>query len=185
MQKFWPHLKKLSFLLPLIAITIFFYFVSPETLVSYVGVENAYIFMFLIAFLGGVTMFSAVPYPAILVAFGLGGLNPFLLGLAATLGLFLGDSTSFFVGKKSGELITGKAKKALDKILELYDKFPKLMPFFFFIYGAVVPLPNDVVTVSAGLKEYPYKKTMMPLALGNLVFCVSLAYAADFFSGIF
>lgn len=179
------YLKKFSFLLPLIAISIAFYFISPQDLVEYVGVSNAYLFMFLIAFLGGVTIFSGVPYPAILVAFGLGGLNPFILGTAAALGLFLGDSTSFFVGRKSGEVIQGYVKTLLEKMLSLYDGYPKLMPYIFFAYGAVAPFPNDVVTVSAGIKGYPYLKAMLPLALGNLVFCVTVAYAADFFSSIF
>lgn len=178
-------LKKFSFLLPLIVISILFYFISPQDLVEYVGVSNAYLFMFLIAFLGGVTIFSGVPYPAILVAFGLGGLNPFLLGVCAAAGLFLGDSTSFLVGRKSGEVIQGYVRKLLDKMLGLYDKYPKLMPYIFFAYGAVAPFPNDVVTVSAGIKGYSYIKTMLPLALGNLVFCTTVAYAADFFSTIF
>lgn len=178
-------LKKFNFLLPLVAISFFFYFVSPQTLVEYVGVSNAYLFMFLIAFLGGITIFSGVPYPAILVAFGLGGLNPFVLGATAAAGLFLGDSTSFLVGRKSGEVIHGYVRRLLDKMLSLYDRYPKLIPYIFFLYGALAPFPNDVVTVSAGIKGYSYIKTMLPLALGNFVFCATVAYAADFFSTIF
>jgi membrane protein YqaA with SNARE-associated domain len=179
LQKLLTKYPNVIFWLPFIVFSTMLYFVSPADIVSWVGVSNSYLFMFIVAFIGGVSIFSGVPYPAILVTLALGGLNPFYLGVSAAFGLFLGDSSSFFLGRKSEGLITGSMKTLLDKILTLYDRFPKMMPLVFFTYGSVSPFPNDVITISAGIKGFPWSKTMPPLALGNLVFCVGVAYFAD------
>ena len=39
----------------------------------------------------------------------------------------------------------------------------------------MIPIPNDVITVSMGLAHYPYWKVMLPLGLGNIIFNISLA----------
>ena len=44
-----------------------------------------------------------------------------------------------------------------------------------FIYGAMIPIPNDVIVIPMGLAHYPYKKLIIPLGLGNIVFNIMLA----------
>lgn len=60
--------------------------------------------------------------------------------------------------------------------------YPRYIPAFFFLYGVFIPLPNDMITLSAGLKGYSFYKSVLPLALGNIIFCILIAYFATFFA---
>jgi membrane protein YqaA with SNARE-associated domain len=180
-KKYYKYL----ILVGLVAFSVSLYFITPETLIEYIGAENAYVLMFLIAFIGGVSLFSGLPYPVFLISFSLGGLDPYILGGVCALGVVLGDCTSYMVGKKSDVLLGKKTQYVLDELLIIYEKFPKTMPFVFLIYGAVCPLPNDVITLSAGIKKYSFWRTMIPLSIGNLIFCVTISKYSLYFSNYF
>lgn len=185
MRNSYKKYTKFLFFVPLILFSIGLYFISPTQIVSFVGVENSYLFMFVIALIGGISLFSGVPYPVILVTLASWGLNPILLGSAAAFWVILGDSTSYLVWKKSDVILPQKMQFVLNKLLFVYDRYPKFLPFTFLIYGICSPFPNDVITVSAGLRNYNFWKTIIPLWIGNLVFCICLAQFSDYFSTIF
>ena len=61
--------KKLKYLLGILPLLFFaslsfylFAYSSPERIVDLIGVNNAYALLFILAFLGGLTTFSGVPY---------------------------------------------------------------------------------------------------------------------------
>lgn len=180
-----------------LAIGIFFlftisatlYFLSPETIISYIGISNAYGLIFVLAFLGGMMTFSGVPYHLILVAFVASGLNPYLLGVLAGLGVTMGDSTSYFLGYFGRAALTGHMQKILEKMEYYKEKYPRILPVIFFSYASLVPFSSDVLTIPAGLIRYPFWRLMIPLALGSMVFNITLAllgaYAYDFVKGFF
>ena len=161
-----------------------FYFLQPETIISYVGVENAYVFMAILAFIGGVSTFSGVPYQLVLVSLASGGLNPWLLGLVTGISVMIGDSTSYFVGKKSRDLISAETFQRFEFIERLYARYPKSMPAIFLAYGSLCPLPNDVLTIPLGILGYPFWRMIIPLAIGNIIFNIGLSllavYAYDY-----
>jgi membrane protein YqaA with SNARE-associated domain len=47
---------------------------------------------------------------------------------------------------------------------------------FLFLYGAFIPLPNDIVILSLGAAKYNYWKLIIPLGLGNIVFNTMIAF---------
>lgn len=179
--------------LPIVLIagfSVFFFFYStPENIIAWLGVSNAYLLIFIIAFLGGLTTFSGVPYPLVVMSMSVGGLNPFILGLASTSGVILGDSTSYYIGYRGRMIVPGNFQKFFQRIYDFSLTHPKVLPLFCFLYGSFVPLSNDFITISAGLAHYPFWRIMLPLAGGNLVFNISLAllapYAYTFLEGIF
>jgi membrane protein YqaA with SNARE-associated domain len=179
------HFKKLLFLLPILVCLIVIGFIDPEALTAKLGTTNSYIAMFFLALIGGLSVFSAIPYPLFLVTFALGGANPFILALCSVSGVMIGDSSSYLLGRKGGKLIEGKHKELFDMLLGFYDTRKKILPFLFFIYGAVSPFPNDIITLSAGIKKYSYFKMILSLSLGNLIFCSVLAYFAEYFAVYF
>lgn len=174
--------RRLLYIIPLVIFFGAFYFVSPEQIVNAVGVENSYVFMFLIALLWGLSFFSGVPYPAILLTFALGGLDPLLLGVSAAMWVMIGDSTTYFLWRKSDIVFPKHLQNGIDKILWMYDRYPNYIPLLFFIYGVCIPLPNDIITFSAWLKKYSFFKSVLPLWIGNVIFCIVLAYFSVFFS---
>lgn len=178
-------LKTLLFLAPLVCFTLGISYIGSDAIVEYVGVSNSYLFMFIISFIGGVSIFSGVPYPLLLITFALWGLDVLYLALATCSGVMLWDSTSYFVWWKTKWAITGKLKEVFDVLLTIYDTNPKYLMPIFFVYGAVSPFPNDMITLSSGMKWYWFFKTMIPLTLWNFIFCLMLGYFADFFSNYF
>src|SRR3989344_968962 len=91
-----------------------FHYSSPESIIDWVGVENAYLLIFILALMGGFTTFSGIPYHVVLVALAVGGLNPFILGIAASFGVMIGDSTSYYIGYGGRVLVPEKIQKWLE-----------------------------------------------------------------------
>lgn len=171
-----------GFLPPLFFIIIslyLFFFSSPEYIVSFIGVQNAYMLIFILAFLGGLTTFSGIPYHLVLVTLATGGLNPLLLGFSAAIGVMLGDSTSYYVGYRGGVIIPHGVQKFFQQWYVYIAKYPKLLPLFCLVYGSLVPFSNDFITISAGIARYSFWRVMIPLGIGNVVFNVSLAYVSS------
>src|SRR3989344_5053755 len=75
----------------------YFLFRSPLTeIVGAFGTLNGYAVAFIIAFLAGLSTFLSIPYYLIIAMLAAAGLNPLLLGIAAGIGVTMGDSTSYF-----------------------------------------------------------------------------------------
>lgn len=178
-RKIKKYLPRISIIVFFLGFSFLFYYSSPEQLINFIGVENAYLLILILAFLGGLSTFAGVPYHLVLITLATGGANPLLLGTATAVGVMLGDSTSYFIGYEGRDLIPGKLQNILERIFAFGSRFPRSLPVFFFLYGSLTPFSNDVVVISAGLAKYPFKKVMIPLALGNLVFNISLAYLSN------
>ena len=172
----------LRILLVVFFLGLSFYFLiysSPNVLVGFIGTDNAYLLMFILAFFGGLTTFSGIPYHLILITLSLGGLNPFLLGFSTSIGVMLGDSTSYYVGYRGGAIISQRLQEGIFRYVNSFTRnYPKAFPVFCLLYGSFVPFSNDFITISAGLARYPFWRVMVPLAVGNMIFNVSLAYFA-------
>lgn len=161
-----------------LAVSLFFSFFSPEETIAVLGVENAYLFLFLLAFGSGLLAFSGIPYHWVLIAFSLGGLDPILLGISAAMGVALGDTTSYFIGYYGHSVVPQNLRKLVDRLSTFMHRHPKMVPFFFFAYGSVAPFSNDLIGITMGVARYPIWRVMIPLGLGNLVFNTTLAYLA-------
>lgn len=182
------NIKKKSWIRVLLSVTPFLFFASisiyfylyssPEQLVGWVGAGNSYFLIFVLALLGGLTTFSGVPYHLVLITLAIGGLDPLLLGISTAVGVILGDTTSYFIGYSGGEVMPSRLQKIVNRAYIYTDGYPKLLQVFFFLYGAFSPMSNDFIVISAGIAKYPFWKVMIPLAFGNLVFNITLAYFA-------
>ena len=151
---------------------------DPDYIVELVGVQNAYLLLFITAIFGGFTTFNIIPYHVLLVTLAVGGLNPFILGFLAATGVSIGDSTSYFVGYQGRMILPEKMGKWFDRINHLARENPKLFMLVCFLYSSIIPASNDFLTIPAGLARYPVWRVMIPLVLGNIVFDVTLAYFA-------
>ncbi|MES2749546.1 MAG: VTT domain-containing protein [Patescibacteria group bacterium] len=184
--------KKILALTPLlvglIVSIIFIFFIGVDALVDSIGVQNAYLLMFLVAALGGLSTFNSVPYLAVLMVLANTGVNPIMLGLASAVGVMCGDSFSYFLGRRGGTVIPDSFQYVFVHIKNFALQHPRLFPGFCFFYGAFCPLSNDFVTIASGIAQISYKKVMVPLALGNIVFNIGFAYfsvyASEWVSGV-
>ncbi len=157
-----------------------FFIASPQTLIAEIGVDNGYLLIGLLAFISGLSMFGAAPYHLVLIALAAGGLNPWILALAAALGLAVGDSTSYFLGYHGRSFVPKRLEGFTLRIERFFARHKKMLPLYVFLYGALVPFSNDFIGVTMGLIRYPYWRIMIPLTLGTFIFNAALAFSTPF-----
>jgi membrane protein YqaA with SNARE-associated domain len=151
--------------------TFFLYQFSPSDIVDWLGASNGYIATLILSFLGGVSMFITVPYHLVLMTFAAGGLNPLLLGLVATIGQCGGDTTSYFVGYGGAHVLPQGLHKLVGRILAWCEGRPYWQVFLaVVVYGSISPLSNDFILIPLGMARYSYRRIMIPLEIGNLIF---------------
>jgi len=151
---------------------------SAQDILSFFGEEHAYTILFLSALLGGTSLFIPFPYYLLTFSFGALGISPLFLGLCAGAGTFLGDSFAYFLAKKGRILTSSRMQIFFSKMGKTFiQKYPKLVPLGAFVYASVIPLPDDLIIVPAGLMKYPFWRIMPSLFLGKVLFNVILALA--------
>lgn len=156
------------------------YKMGARSLVESIGVENSYILMFFVALVGGLSSLTAPSFFTVLGTLAIGGLNPFLLGLSAGMGLFLSDSFFYFVGSKGRHLFTGKWEKRRERLEEWLDRKPNwVTQLLTYLYTGFTPFPNDVLMVALAVVDAPYRRIMLPLFLGNVTLGTITAFLAQ------
>ena len=167
------------FILALFALwLIFLYNFPPTEIVEFLGINNGYALTFFASLLGGTSIVIPFPYHLIIFTLAAGGLNPFFLGILAGMGIFIGDSTSYFIGYTGREIVTGRPQEIFKRFHGWVVKKPKwVLPIFLFLYSSIIPTPNDLLVIPLGFARYPYAKVIIPLLLGSIVFNTLLAFA--------
>jgi membrane protein YqaA with SNARE-associated domain len=172
--------KKILAILPFaigVAISlVFLFFISPDSIVDYIGVQNAYILMYVIAAASGMTTFNTIPYYPVMIVLATAGVNPIFLGLSSAVGVMTGDSFSYLVGHQGAEIIPKPLLWLFTRIYELAVAHPKLFPVICFLYGCFSPLSNDFITIPSGMAKIPYWRVIVPLGAGNIIFNVTFVY---------
>jgi len=170
--------KAFGFLVIVTAIVFSLLLVSipTDTLFGYIGTENVYLFMFLVAFVGSLTTFASIPYPLILFGLAASGVPPFLIGLASAMGVITADSFTFVAVKRGRVLVNDKIISAIEKLAIYIKKYPRLLNFGLILYGTVSPLSNDFAVISLSLMKYKFFRVIPFLAIGNIFYNVGIAY---------
>lgn len=150
--------------------------VPSETLIEFIGSENAFVLMFVLGLVGGLTTFTGFPYQFVLMSLAAGGINPIGLGLCTGLGVVAGDSTMFLISKKFKSALPLKITNVVDTLACHLDNHPKLITPTIFLYGAFSPFSNDFIVASLSIMGYKYQRIIIPLAVGNIFFNITIAY---------
>lgn len=171
-------------LLPLIIFgiwTVVIYQFPPAEIVDFFGTQNGYMATLILSFIGGISIIIPIPYHLVLMTLAAGGLNPILLGIVATIGQAGGDSTSYLLGFSGGKI----ASRTLFIGIERFQKWFMSLTYWKFatvltIYGAISPFSNDWLLIPMGITHYPYRKMMVPLEIGNLIFNVGAGFVGAY-----
>ena len=89
----------IALLITVVVWTVVLYFFDARNIVETIGVENGYLITALVALLGGVSSLGGPTYIAVVLTFASAGLNPLGLALASGLGVSIGDTVYFYLGK--------------------------------------------------------------------------------------
>lgn len=178
------HPKRI-FIVLLVTVAIWttvLYFFDAQNIAETIGVENGYLITALVALLGGVSSVGGPTYVAAVLTFASAGLNPLGLALASGLGVSIGDTVYFYLGKHgSSALSEGKLYKKINEISGwLKNKSEWLVGLFAYVYCAFTPLPNDILTVALGALQQRYLVVLPAVVLGN----ITLVYMLARFGGV-
>lgn len=153
-------------------------YVGADTLVSYIGVKNGYLLMFLVSLFGGVSSLGGAVYVTTIITLASGGLNPAFLALASGLGVSVGDTVYYYLGRH-GRLLLPDEGWLVAKVRALSKWLTRQNPVvrWLAVYGCVgfTPIPNDILTILLGLTRQPYVATISALVLGNVTHTYLLA----------
>jgi membrane protein DedA with SNARE-associated domain len=154
---------------------------GADGIVSYLGAENGYLVMFLVALFGGMSSFSGVTYVATILTLAGGGLNPLSLALAAGAGTTIGDTIYYYIGRYGvREVAESYFSNLVSRATAWLSQKPSWAVFLgSYLYTGFTPLPNDVLTITLGLTHQPLRVVLPALALGN----ATLTYLIATFGG--
>ena len=150
--------------------------IPTDDIMDLIGSQNSYLLMFGLGMIGGLSTFVAIPYHLILMSLASGGLNPILLGAATALGVMGGDSLMYVVCRNLKNTFSPRLQATLSNLSSYFIKHPRRITPGLFLYGAISPFSNDFIVATMSLTKYPYLKTIIPLALGNCLFNIAVAY---------
>jgi len=153
--------------------SVLLYFIRPTEIVEQISAGGGYGVLFSMSIFGALaslTTFTA--YPA-LVTLTLGELNPWFLILTASLGLIIGDLIFFGLAHEARTLFSEKYKSKIKYFTNWLSKRSDfLIATLVYIYVAFTPLPNNLLTGSLAMLEYPFKKVAWPVILGDTTLVV-------------
>jgi membrane protein YqaA with SNARE-associated domain len=165
-------------LLMVLCWSVALYFVTPEAIVSRLGAQTLPA-VFVAGVLGGTSILFPFPYYLVVATAAAGGANPFLVGLGAGLGVVIGETTSYIVGHAGRAVLPEKASEAFALLHRwVSDTHSAKFYGFLFVFGSVMPLPNDVIVVPLGAAGVSYWRVILPLGAGNIVFNTATALLA-------
>lgn len=145
------------------------YTFGAEALVSYIGVQNGYLVMFLVALLGGLSTFTSVTYFATVFTLAAAGLSPLGLAAASSAGVSIGDVIFYYIGYFGlRQVAAGRLSNLITRASQWLEKKPKTLVLgFVYAYAAFTPLPNDVLALILGTTKQPLQLVLPALLLGN------------------
>jgi len=151
-----------------------FFFISPDTIVQYVGVENTYLMLFLISAFGGVNVFTGGVLYATIIAFAAGGASPWLLGLAGGLGIAIGDGIVFFLFRYTSQRLPPVWQERVTNAKQKIERLPSAIQYLLiYLYLGFAPIPNDVLMFMLAVLRFKFI-AVLPFIIAGAVTFVTL-----------
>ncbi|AEH60936.1 conserved hypothetical protein [Methanosalsum zhilinae DSM 4017] len=149
--------------------SIFLHFYPPAQIVAMLGVRNVYIFVFLLAMIGGVSIFTTTLFYTSLITIAFGGVNLIWLSLFASTGLLFGDLIFYYMAKTGSQCVPQKYENIVSRLKEfMYRYSDRTIIFIIFAYS-LTPLPSDAISIVLGVSAFPIRKMILPLILGKFL----------------
>lgn len=169
-----------TILLSIIFWGVLTYFFKPSEMIEGLGVTNSYLFIFLMAAISGVSSFTSSSHYLTVITFAIGGINPFMISLLAGIGLTIGDTVFYYLGKKGSKSLPKKINEKFIKINKWIENKPKiLVPIIVYVYTGLTPLPGDFISIFLGVTNISYKRIVLPFILGNMTLMLLVSLFAQ------
>ncbi len=161
--------------------------VGPDAILAWIGAENGYWVMFIVAFFGGMSSIGGVTYVATIITLASAGLNPVGLALASGAAISLGDTIYYYIGRHGlRTLAHGRANMRIQQFSVWLQNRSRVILFsVIYAYTAFTPLPNDLLTLTLGITKQPWRICIIALTLGNMTLTYIIATFGEGISFLF
>ena len=149
---------------------VLFFLYNPAELAGMLGVTNSYLVAFFLAIIGAVGSLTSVStYPAIFTM-AAGGVNPVGLVAISAVGLTIGDFLFIYLGRSARAVLSDSTQQKAHKLLAwLYRRPVYFTQGFLFLWVGFSPLANNLLTAPMAVTNFPPRKMVIPILLGNVV----------------
>jgi membrane protein DedA with SNARE-associated domain len=138
------------------------------------ALQFGYLGVFIISFIGSVSVIFPVPYT--IVIFFLGSvLDPLFVAISGGLGAALGEFSGYALGYYGRKIVSDERRRKMDFILRIFGKYGPVTIFLF----ALTPLPDDLLFIPLGVMHYPFLRAFIPALFGKMLMTFILAYSGQ------
>lgn len=134
-----------------------------------------YFGIFLISFIGAVSVFFPIPYTVVIFALG-GSFEPLWIAVVAGIGSAVGEFSGYLLGFGGRRVIGGRYKEKMEFLVKVFNKFGSIVIFLF----ALTPLPDDLLFIPLGVMRYNIKRALVPALIGKFCMNLIVAYSGRF-----
>lgn len=153
---------------------------QPTDWISYL-LQFRYVGVFLLSFVGSVSIIIPIPYTSILLTLGTRPeMDPLFLTIAAGIGSSIGEFSGYILGYYGRSVIKEERRRKMNYMMRVFDRFGPIAIFLF----ALTPLPDDLLFIPLGILRYSFIKAFIPSFLGKLLMCSILAYGGRLYYNI-
>lgn len=139
------------------------------------AVQYGYFGIFLVSFIGAVSIFFPVPYTVVIFALG-NIFEPLWIAVAAGIGSGVGEFSGYILGFGGRKAISEKYERKMEFLVKVFNKFGPIVIFLF----ALTPLPDDLLFIPLGVMRYSIKKSMAAAVAGKFFMNLIVAYSGRF-----
>jgi membrane protein YqaA with SNARE-associated domain len=168
------HILRIVFVAIAVVVAIWLntQFASEGALLSHIR-SFGYIGLFFVSVVSGFNVLVPIPIIAFFPTLVAAGFDPYLAVGVISIGMTVGDGLGYLIGSTAQE--STFAEHVAEKTKALKEKHPLVLPFWIFVYGAVVPLPNELIVIPLAALRVPFYIIFVPLAIGNILFNTLIA----------
>jgi membrane protein YqaA with SNARE-associated domain len=153
---------------------------DPKEVIASIGIGNSLIIAFFLSIAGAFTSLTKISSYPLIISLIAGQMNPLLVGLVIGLGMAAGDILFFAFGYSARDWAGKKWKKNLDRFLAFVSRLREIfVQVLIFLYMAATPFPNNMLSGALAFIGYPLRKAVLPIVLGDIAFCLLIAWLAS------
>jgi len=132
--------------------------------------EFGYIGIILISFVSGINFLVPVPASTFIPIFTAGGIALPVAIILLVIGTMSANILTYYIGRAGHKLTKIKYPTIQEKILSVYENKKHLLPYFVFLFAALIPFPNEVYLIPLGIIGIKLKVFILPLLSVTILF---------------
>lgn len=138
------------------------------------AIRYGYLGTFIVSIIGNITVFSPLPYAAVVFFLAAFGLHPLWLGILTGLGATLGELVSYGVGWSGSSLFKRKRPASYQAIRAFVHRRPVVTQVLIVAFASL-PLPDDMLTLPLGMIRYPLWHLIPAMLFGKILAGLGIA----------